>query len=105
MAAYAHYGMRGTTLGYETGEYMDKKMTGAELELRWMAWKRVGFEGGTGFGKVFSDFSEWADAPFLPGVWGGASYKIMEKQDIRARATVAYGKSGVLFYFGVGQNF
>jgi hypothetical protein len=29
----------------------------------------------------------------------------MEKQDIRARATVAYGKSGVLFYFTVGQNF
>jgi hypothetical protein len=105
MAAYAHYGMRGTTLGYETGEYMDKMMTGAEVEIRWMAWQRVGFEGGVGVGKVFSDFSEFVDEPWLPGVWGGATYKIMEEHDIRARITLAYGKSGLLFYFAVGQNF
>jgi hypothetical protein len=105
MAAYAHYGMRGTTLGYETGEYMDKMMSGAELELRWIAWKRLGFEAGGGLGKVFSEFSEFDDEPWLPGVWGSATYKVMEQQDIRARATVAYGKSGVLFYFTVGQNF
>jgi hypothetical protein len=105
MSAYAHYGMRGTTLGYETGEFMDKMMSGAEVEIRWLAWKRIGFEGGGGFGKVFSKFSEFGDEPWLPGVWGSATYKVMEKQDMRARATVAYGKSGVLFYFGVGQNF
>ncbi len=35
------YGMRGTTLGYETGEYLDKMMTGAEAEIRWMAWARM----------------------------------------------------------------
>lgn len=105
MAAYAHYGMRGTTLGYETGEYMDKMMSGAEAEIRWLAWKRVGFEAGGGVGKVFSDFSEFFDEPWLPGVWGSATYKVMDEQDIRARVTVAYGKSGVLFYFTVGQNF
>lgn len=105
MAAYAHYGMRGTTLGYETGEYMDKMMAGAEAEIRWLAWKRVGFEAGGGLGKVFSDFAEFVDEPWLPGVWGSATYKIMEQQDMRARVTVAYGKSGVLFYFTVGQNF
>ena len=33
------------------------------------------------------------------------AYKIMAKQDIRARMTLAYGKSGVMFYFAVGQNF
>jgi hypothetical protein len=64
-----------------------------------------GFEGGLGIGKVFSDFSEFVDEPWLPGVWGGATYKVMEKQDIRARVTLAYGKSGLLFYFAVGQNF
>ena len=105
MSAYAHYGMRGTTLGYESGEFMDKMMTGAEAEIRWIVWKRVGVEGGGGIGKVYSSFSEWVDAPFLPGVWASGTYKIMEQQDIRARATVAYGKSGVLFYFTVGQNF
>jgi hypothetical protein len=105
MSAYAHYGMRGTTLGYETGEYMDKKMAGAEAELRWIAWKRIGFEGGGGLGKVFGEFSDFTKEPWLPGIWGGATYKIMEKQDIRARATLAYGGSGVLFYFTVGQNF
>ena len=105
VAAYAHYGIRGTTLGYETGEYMDKMMSGAEVELRWIAWKRLGFEAGGGLGKVFSELSEFDDEPWLPGVWGSATYKIMEQQDIRARATVAYGKSGVLFYFTIGQNF
>jgi len=105
MAAYARYGMRGTTLGYETGEYMDKKMAGAEAEIRWLAWKRLGFEGGGGIGKVFSEFSEFGDQPWLPGVWGSSTYKIMAKQDIRARMTLAYGKSGVMFYFAVGQNF
>jgi hypothetical protein len=105
MSAYAHYGMRGTTLGYESGEYMDKMMTGAEAEVRWIVWKRIGVEGGGGVGKVFASFSEFPGQPWLPGVWGSGTYKIMEKQDLRARATVAYGKSGVLFYFTVGQNF
>ncbi|HYP76304.1 MAG TPA: hypothetical protein VER12_10125 [Polyangiaceae bacterium] len=105
ISAYARYGMRGTTLGYETGEYMDKKMAGIETELRWMVWKRIGVEGGGGVGKVFAEFSDFPGATWLPGVWGSGTFKIMEKQDIRARATVAYGKSGVLFYFAVGQNF
>ena len=105
ISAYARYGMRGTTLGYETGEYMDKKMTGIEAEIRWIVWKRVGVEAGSGVGKVFAEFADWWHADFLPGVWGSGTFKIMEKQDIRARMTVAYGKSGVLFYFGVGQNF
>jgi hypothetical protein len=105
IAAYAHYGMRGTTLGYESGEFIDKKMAGAEAEVRWLAWKRVGLEGGTGLGKVFADFSDFGGEPWLPGVWGSATYKIMEEQDLRARATLAYGKSGLLFYFTVGQNF
>jgi hypothetical protein len=84
---------------------MDKMMTGAEVEIRWMAWERVGFEGGTGIGHVYSDFSEFFNEPWLPGVWGGATYKVMNEQDIRARMTLAYGKSGLLFYFAVGQNF
>jgi hypothetical protein len=29
----------------------------------------------------------------------------MEQQDVRARFTVAGGKSGVLLYFAIGQNF
>jgi len=105
MSAYARYGIRGTTLGYETGEYMDKMMTGAEAEVRWIVWKRIGVEGGGGLGKVFANFSQFGDQPWLPGVWGSGTFKIMDKQNIRARATVAYGKSGVLFYFTIGQNF
>jgi len=105
IAAYAHYGMRGTTLGYESGEYIDKKMAGLEAEIRWLAWWRLGFELGTGVGKVFSEFADFPNAEWLPGVWGSTTLKVMEKQDIRARATVAYGKSGILFYFTVGQNF
>jgi len=105
IATYAHYGMRGTTLGYETGEYMDKMMAGGEAEVRWAAWTRVGLEGGAGLGKVFPDFSGFHDQPWLPGVWGSATYKIMQEQDMRARATLAYGKSGLLFYFTVGQTF
>ncbi|HET7541656.1 MAG TPA: BamA/TamA family outer membrane protein [Polyangiaceae bacterium] len=105
ISAYAHYGMRGTTLGYESGEYIDKKMAGLEAEIRWLAWWRLGLEAGTGVGKVFAEFADFPDAAWLPGVWGSTTLKVMEKQDIRARATVAYGKSGTLFYFTVGQNF
>jgi hypothetical protein len=105
ISAYARYGMRGTTLGYETGEYLDEKMAGLESEIRWMVWKRVGVEGGAGVGKVFAEFDEFTDAAWLPGVWGSGTYKIMQERDIRARATIAYGKSGALFYFAVGQNF
>jgi hypothetical protein len=105
IGAYARYGMRGSTLGYEVGEFLDKMMSGAEAEIRWMAWKRVGLEGGAGVGKVFADFSDFSGQPWLPGVWGSATYKVMEKQDIRARMSLAYGKSGLLYYFAVGQNF
>jgi len=78
---------------------------GVESEIRWLVWKRVGVEGGAGVGKVFAEFDEFTDAAWLPGVWGSGTYKIMEERDIRARATIAYGKSGALFYFAVGQNF
>ena len=105
ISAYARYGIRGTTLGYETGEYLDEKMAGLESEIRWLVWKRVGVEGGAGIGKVFAEFDEFTDAAWLPGVWGSGTFKIMEERDIRARATLAYGKSGTLFYFAVGQNF
>jgi outer membrane protein assembly factor BamA len=105
IAAYAHYGIRGTTLGYESGEFIDKKMAGAESEIRWLVWKRVGLEGGVGIGKVFADFGDFGGEPWLPGVWGSGTYKIMEAQDLRARMTFAYGKSGLLFYFTIGQTF
>lgn len=105
ISAYAHYGMRGTPLGYESGEYLDEKMAGGEAEVRWTPWRRFGIEGGAGAGKVFKDFSEFGDQPWLPGVWGSGTYKVMEKQDMRARATLGLGKSGLLFYFTLGQNF
>jgi hypothetical protein len=70
-------------------------MAGAEGEIRWLAWRRVGLEWIT-----CSSRPAW-----LPGVWGSGTYRIMEKQDIRARMTLAYGKSGLLFYFTVGQTF
>ncbi len=105
LGSYAHYGQRGTTLGYQSGEYLDKMMAGAEGEVRWLAWRRVGLEGGLGIGKVFPDLSGFGAQPWLPGVWGSVTYRIMEKQDVRARVTVAEGKEGGAFYFAVGQNF
>jgi len=105
IGAYAHYGMRGTTLGYESGEFLDKKMAGAEGEVRWTPWRRFGVEGGAGIGKVFAELSDFGSQPWLPGVWGSGTYKIMEQQDMRARATLGLGKSGLLFYFALGQTF
>jgi hypothetical protein len=56
-------------------------------------------------GKVFPSFSEFGPEPWLPGIWASLTYKVMEEQDIRARFTVAGGKSGVLLYFAIGQAF
>ena len=105
LGSYAKYGQRGTTLGYTTGEYMDKMMGGVEAEVRWLAFGRVGLEGGAGVGKVFPDLDHFGAQPWLPGVWGSVTYQIMQKQDIRARVTLAEGKGGGAFYFAVGQNF
>ncbi len=102
---YATYGSRGTTLGYAAGEYTDKMMLGAQVELRWLFWWRLGLEGGLGIGKVFESFNEFGPEPWLPGIWGSLTYKVMEQQDIRARFTVAGGESGVLLYFALGQTF
>ncbi len=105
LGSYAYYGGRGTTLGYQTGEYLDKMMAGAEAEVRWLVWRRVGLEAGAGAGKVFPKLGEFGPEPWLPGAWGSATYRIMEKQDMRARVTLATSKSGGAFYFGIGQNF
>jgi Omp85 superfamily domain len=102
---YATYGSRGTTLGYAAGEYTDKMMLGVQAEVRWLFWWRLGLEGGLGIGKVFESFNEFGPEPWLPGIWGSLTYKVMEQQDIRARFTVAGGKSGVLLYFALGQTF
>jgi hypothetical protein len=105
LGSYAYYGGRGTTLGYQTGEYLDKMMAGVEAEVRWLVSFRVGLEAGAGAGKVFPKVGEFGPQPWLPGVWGSATYRIMEKQDMRARITLATSKSGGAFYFAVGQNF
>jgi hypothetical protein len=102
---YANYGSRGTILGYAAGEYTDKMMLGAQTEIRWLFWGPLGAEGGLGVGKVFPSFAEFGPEPWLPGVWASLTYKVMEAQDVRARFTVAGGKSGVLLYFAIGQNF
>ncbi|HTO98134.1 MAG TPA: hypothetical protein VMK66_13885 [Myxococcales bacterium] len=104
-ASYAYYGSRGTTLGYSTGEYVDKMMLGAEAEIRWLFWKRLGAEGGLGLGKVFPSFDQFGPQPWLPGIWGSFTYKVMAEQDMRARLTLAAGKTGGALYFAVGQNF
>lgn len=105
LASYANYGSRGTTLGYTVGEYVDKMMLGAEAELRWLFWWRLGAEAGFGLGKVFESFSEFGDQPWLPGGWGSITYKVLAEQDIRARLTLAGSKTGATLYFAVGQNF
>jgi hypothetical protein len=105
LASYANYGSRGTTLGYATGDYVDKMMAGAEVELRWLFWWRLGAEGGVGLGKVFPSFDEFGPQPWLPGAWASLTYQVIEHQDLRARLTGAVSKAGGALYFAVGQNF
>jgi len=105
LPSYANYGSIGTIPGYPAGEYIDKMMLGAQVEIRWLFWWRLGLEGGVGVGKVFPSFAEFGPQPWLPSAWGSLTYKVMEDQEIRARLTVAVGKSGALMYFGLGQNF
>jgi hypothetical protein len=105
LASYAYYGSRGTTLGYATGDYVDKMMAGGEVEARWLVWRRIGLEGGVGLGKVFPSFDGFGPQPWLPGAWGSITYKVMENQNMRARLTGAVSKSGGALYFAAGQNF
>jgi outer membrane protein assembly factor BamA len=105
LASYAYYGSRGTTLGYASGDYVDKMMAGAEVEARWLFSRRVGAEAGTGIGKVFPSFDEFGPQPWLPAVWASLTYQVMESKQMRARLTFALGKSGGALYAAVGQNF
>lgn len=102
---YAQYGSRGTTLGYSSGEFVDKSMAGVEGELRWLFWRRLGLEGGFGIGKVFPAFDEFDSQPWLPGGWTSLTYQVMEENDIRARLSLAVGKSEWALYFAVGETF
>jgi hypothetical protein len=105
LASYAYYGSRGTTLGYSSGDYVDKMMAGAEIEARWLFWRRVGAEAGAGLGKVFPSLDEIGPQPWLPAVWASLTYQVMETRTMRARLTVAVGKAGGALYAAVGQNF
>jgi hypothetical protein len=105
LASYAYYGSRGTTLGYASGDYVDKMMAGAEVEARWLFWRRVGAEAGVGLGKVFPSLDEFAPQPWLPAAWASLTYQVIESQKMRARLTVAVGKAGGALYAAIGQNF
>jgi hypothetical protein len=105
LASYAYYGSRGTTLGYASGDYVDKMMAGVEGELRWLFWWRLGLEAGLGIGKVFPSFDAFGPQPWLPGGWVSITSKLIAQRDVRARLTVAAGRSGGALYFGVGQTF
>lgn len=68
------------------------KMASLEAEICWLAWWRLGFEAGSGVGKVFAEVADFPDAAWLPGIWGSTTLKVMEKQDIRARRECSLGR-------------
>jgi hypothetical protein len=105
LASYAYYGSRGTALGYPSGDYVDKMMAGAEVEARWLFWRRLGLEGGVAEGKVFPSLDGFGSQPWLPSAWGSLTFQVMKGQNMRARFTGAVSKSGGALYFAVGQNF
>lgn len=107
---YTYYGRTGGDLerGYETGKYIDKNMVNMEAEYRMktsLLKSKLGFAGLLGIGKVFGEYKTFNEADWLPMIGVGARYNFLPYERMNLRFDAAYGKEGMVFYFGIREAF
>lgn len=104
---YAQYGGKsGKDLrGYISGQYSDRNMFDAQVEFRWTFWRRLGAAFFFGTGRVFPDYKEFLQGPWLPAGGVGLRYQVMRAKRIQARLDFAYGREGFQMYFGIMESF
>ncbi len=102
---YPDLGANKALRGYIVGQFTDKNMLVGQAEWRWGYWRRIGFVGFAGVGKVFPAWDELGRAEWLPSAGAGLRYLLIADRRMTARFDVAWGREGANFYFSVGEAF
>ncbi len=105
--AMANFGGTGGSdlRGYIPGTYLGKNQIDWQFELRYYFYKKLGFAAFAGLGTVTDGISNLGDAPFLYSVGLGLRFMIDEESHLPIKLDVAYGRDGVMVYFGVSEAF
>lgn len=99
----AHLGGSYRMRGYYDGQYRDKNLIEAQIELRQKIWKRIGTTAWIGAGNVFGDLREWHWGHTLPN--GGIGLRWEFKQRVNIRLDYGIGKGQSAFIFSINEAF
>lgn len=89
--------------GYYGGQYNDKSLIQAQVELRQRIYHRSGAVVWAGAGNVFPSFNEFEWAHTLPNF--GVGYRWEFKKRVNIRLDYGIGKGQSSFYFNVNESF
>lgn len=89
--------------GYFNGQYRDKKIVQAQVELRQRIYKRSGIAIWAGAGNVFPDFDQFEWDQTLPTFGVGYRWEFKNRVNIRLDYGIGKGQSG--FYFNINEAF
>ncbi|HAC22117.1 MAG TPA: hypothetical protein DCF91_08505 [Porphyromonadaceae bacterium] len=89
--------------GYYEGQYRDRNILEAQIELRQKIWRRNGIAVWVGAGNVFHSFNRFKWSHTLPNY--GVGYRWEFKKRMNVRLDLGFGKKETGFIFSINEAF
>lgn len=103
--AMCQFGQSSDLRGYVVGRYRDQAMFATQVELRWRAWKRLGFVAFGGLGDIAGELSGLSvDDPLSSG-GAGVRFLASPQNRVNVGVDVAWADGDSSVYFRIGEAF
>lgn len=99
-----NYGSQSDLRGYVSGQYRDRALAAAQVEVRRRLFGRFGMVAFAGVGGVGSNFGDITDE-LLPSAGVGLRYEASRKYGVNIGIDYAVGDESSAFYFRIGEAF
>ena len=91
--------------GFALTDYLGKKSLTGQAELRWKAWKRLGFVAFAGAGYIGSSLSDGGANERIPSYGVGTRFMVLKSKRINLRVDYARSEDEYAWYISVGEAF
>ncbi|WP_229723887.1 BamA/TamA family outer membrane protein [Oxalicibacterium solurbis] len=99
------YGRNNDLRGYTTGQYRDRAMLAAQMEMRWRLAPRWGGVAFAGMGSIGSSLSDLPDEKILPSIGAGLRWQASKDYKVNVSLDVAVTRDDHAVYLYVGEAF
>lgn len=91
--------------GFSLTDYLGKKSLTAQAEIRWKAWKRLGFVAFAGSGYIGTSVSDGGSSENIPSYGVGTRFMVLKSKRINLRVDYARSNDEDAWYISVGEAF